>query len=111
MVHDIDVLTGGIICDDVIFDNNRVEKKDETFFDEVRVEIVGQNALQIANLPNEEEVNTLIILTDMMGKVLANTSTNQLTLSLDNLPLRKGVYFLSFISGNNFKTFKILNYE
>jgi|GEM_PF-2798941 len=112
MVHDMDVLTGGRICDDLIFDNTRTIKKDEAFFDEVRVKITGQNLLQIANLPStNESIPSQIILADMMGKVLVNTSTYQQALFIDNLPLRKGIYFISFISGDNFKTLKILNYE
>ena len=112
MVHDMDILTGGRICDDLIFDNTRTVKKEETYFDDVRVKIAGQNLLQIANLPmTNESIPSQIILTDMMGKVLVNISTYQQDMSLDNLPLRKGVYFLSFISGDNFKTLKILNYE
>ena len=112
MVHDRDVLTGGTRCDDVIFDNARVIQKDLTYFDEVQIQIVNQNALQIINLPiSSDNFPVQTVITDMMGKVILNTTSHQKSFSIDNLPLRKGVYFVSLISGDNFKTFKILNYE
>jgi hypothetical protein len=112
MVHDMDVLTGGIRCDDVIFNSSRVSNDENNIFYEVQIQFSGLNTVQLMDLPSEENApNTQIVITDMMGKILLNTSSSEQTVSFSNLPLRKGVYFVSLISGNSFKTFKILNYE
>ena len=112
MVHDMDVLTGGIRCDDIIFNSSRVSNDENNIFDEVQIQFSGLNTVQLMDLPSEENApKTQIVITDMMGKILLNTSSSEQTVSFSNLPLRKGVYFVSLISGNSFKTFKILNYE
>ncbi len=113
MVYDMDVLIGGQNCDDVIFNNTRVEQKRNTYFNDVDARIIGLDKIAISQIPTTEEqtVNTQVVITDMTGKVIANTNTFNSQITIENLPLRKGVYFVSLIAGNNFKTFKILNYE
>lgn len=111
MVFDMDILTGGTNCDDIIFNNARVIKDKDLYFDEVSVLKTNASTLELRQIPQNEQKPINVVIIDMMGKVIFNANTNQSELIISNLPLRKGMYFVSLVSANSRKTFKVINYE
>ncbi len=118
VIYDRDVLTGGVHCDDLIFDNSspKMEKVKVHFenspLSNVDVLFNSPTSIRIV-APQGSNTNSTytVMVTDIMGRVLVNKNYSDLPDSITNVTFQKGAYFVTLTSGRSYITFKIWNNE